>query len=129
MNNLVFQNIFERIMQLNLGGSLITLHQVDSETGFANSVTIQVAGMITQKGETRRFMQTFILGQHAAFKYYVHNSIFRYQDYSADQTVAPAPAKTGEKNIIIIIIVVIVVVIVIIIILVITFLIVIMLCV
>ena len=126
MNNLVFQNIFERIMQLNLGGSLITLHQVDSETGFANSVTIQVAGTITQNAETRRFMQTFILGQHAAFKYYVHNSIFRYQDYSADQTVAPAPAKTGEKNIIIIIIIVVIVVI---IILNITFLIVIMLCV
>lgn len=43
---------------------------------------LQVSGELSNAGHPmRRFTQTFVLAAQAPTKYYVHNDIFRYQDF------------------------------------------------
>lgn len=43
---------------------------------------LQVSGELSNAGQAmRRFTQTFVLAAQAPKQYYVHNDIFRYQDF------------------------------------------------
>ncbi|XP_003741539.2 ras GTPase-activating protein-binding protein 2 [Galendromus occidentalis] len=75
------QDIHEAIMALNFRDCYAKIHYVDAQESENKMVVVQVAGQLTnQGGPMRRFMQTFILVQLSARKYYVRNDIFRYQD-------------------------------------------------
>lgn len=45
-------------------------------------ILLQVSGELSKNGNPmRRFAQTFVLAAQSPTKFYVHNDIFRYQDY------------------------------------------------
>lgn len=55
---------------------------------------LQVCGEVA----TRRFFQTFILGQQSAKKFYVQNDIFQFLDvaFHSESQGSPAPAAPNE---------------------------------
>lgn len=46
----------------------------------------------------RRFTQTFVLAAQSPKKYYVHNDIFRYQDFLVDEE-ADLSRSDGEDDV------------------------------
>ena len=89
-------------MGLNLRECYVKIHRVDAQESENKIVLVQVAGQLSnQGGPMRRFMQTFILVQLSARKYYVRNDIFRYQDqvFGADEEeVDDATSKVAEDD-------------------------------
>ncbi|KAK6058329.1 nuclear transport factor 2 domain protein [Cooperia oncophora] len=57
-------------------------------------IVLQVCGEVA----TRRFIQTFILGQQSAKKFYVQNDIFEFLDvaFQSESQDSPAPAPPNE---------------------------------
>ncbi|VDN28273.1 unnamed protein product [Cylicostephanus goldi] len=60
-------------------------------------IVLQVCGEVS----TRRFFQTFILGQQSAKKFYVQNDIFQFVDvaFHSESQDSPAPAPSNEASI------------------------------
>uniref|UniRef100_A0A1A9X5N9 Rasputin n=1 Tax=Glossina brevipalpis TaxID=37001 RepID=A0A1A9X5N9_9MUSC len=86
------QNIYERIQQLNFHDCHTKISQVDAQATLDNGVVVQVTGELSNGGQPmRRFTQTFVLALQSPKKYYVHNDIFRYQDFYSDE-------ETDEKS-------------------------------
>lgn len=76
------KQIHQKIQQLNFRDCHAKITQVDSQATLGDGVVVQVSGELSNGGEPmRRFTQTFVLGAQAPKKYYVHNDIFRYQDF------------------------------------------------
>lgn len=80
------QNIFYKIQELRLNDCHAKISQVDAQSTLGNGVVVQVSGELSNNGEPmRRFTQTFVLAAQSPKKYYVHNDIFRYQDFITDE--------------------------------------------
>ncbi|XP_058810284.1 ras GTPase-activating protein-binding protein 2 [Phymastichus coffea] len=76
------KQIHQKIQALNFQDCHAKINQVDSQSTLGNGVVVQVSGELSNAGHPmRRFTQTFVLAAQAPKKYYVHNDIFRYQDY------------------------------------------------
>ncbi|XP_043474253.1 ras GTPase-activating protein-binding protein 1 isoform X2 [Leptopilina heterotoma] len=76
------KQIHQKIQQLNFRDCHAKITQVDSQATLGSGVVVQVSGELSNAGQPmRRFTQTFVLGAQAPKKYYVHNDIFRYQDF------------------------------------------------
>lgn len=79
------KQIYYKIQQLRLHDCHAKISQVDAQSTLGNGVVVQVTGELSNNGEPmRRFTQTFVLAAQSPKKYYVHNDIFRYQDFIAD---------------------------------------------
>lgn len=80
------KQIHNRILQLNFRDCHAKISQVDAQATLGNGVVVQVTGELSNNGQPmRRFTQTFVLAAQSPKKYYVHNDIFRYQDYYVDE--------------------------------------------
>lgn len=76
------QRIHDKIVSLNFTDCRAKIRQVDSQSTIGNAVVVQVTGELSNNGmPMRRFMQTFVLAPQSPKNYYVHNDIFRYQDW------------------------------------------------
>lgn len=76
------KNIHNKIQQLNFRDCHAKISQVDAQATLGNGVVVQVTGELSNDGQPmRRFTQTFVLAAQSPKNYYVHNDIFRYQDY------------------------------------------------
>ncbi|XP_041968827.1 ras GTPase-activating protein-binding protein 2 [Aricia agestis] len=76
------KQIHNRIQQLNFRDCHAKISQVDAQATLGNGVVVQVTGELSNGGAPmRRFTQTFVLAAQSPKKYYVHNDIFRYQDF------------------------------------------------
>ncbi|XP_011505491.1 PREDICTED: ras GTPase-activating protein-binding protein 2 isoform X2 [Ceratosolen solmsi marchali] len=76
------KQIHQKIQALNFQDCHAKINQVDSQSTLGNGVVVQVSGELSNNGHPmRRFTQTFVLAAQAPKKYYVHNDIFRYQDF------------------------------------------------
>jgi Nuclear transport factor 2 (NTF2) domain len=79
------KQIHNKIVQLNFHDCHAKISQVDSQATLGNGVVVQVTGELSNDGQPmRRFTQTFVLAAQSPKNYYVHNDIFRYQDYYSD---------------------------------------------
>jgi hypothetical protein len=79
------KQIHNKILQLNFHDCHAKISQVDSQATLGNGVVVQVTGELSNDGQPmRRFTQTFVLAAQSPKNYYVHNDIFRYQDYYSD---------------------------------------------
>lgn len=79
------KQIYNKIQQLNFRDCHAKISQVDSQSTLGNGVVVQVTGELSNDGQPmRRFTQTFVLAAQSPKKYYVHNDIFRYQDFITD---------------------------------------------
>lgn len=82
------KQIHNKIQQLNFRDCHAKITQVDSQSTLGNGVVVQVTGELSNAGQPmRRFTQTFVLASQSPKKYYVHNDIFRYQDYYSDEEI------------------------------------------
>ena len=82
------KQIHNKIQQLNFRDCHAKISQVDAQATLGNGVVVQVTGELSNDGQPmRRFTQTFVLAAQSPKKYYVHNDIFRYQDYYSDEDV------------------------------------------
>ncbi|CAB0032462.1 unnamed protein product [Trichogramma brassicae] len=76
------KQIHQKIQALNFQDCHAKINQVDSQSTLGNGVVVQVSGELSNAGHPmRRFTQTFVLAAQGPTKYYVHNDIFRYQDF------------------------------------------------
>ncbi|XP_014205130.1 ras GTPase-activating protein-binding protein 2 isoform X2 [Copidosoma floridanum] len=76
------KQIHQKIQALNFHDCHTKITQVDSQLTLGSGVVVQVSGELSNNGNPmRRFTQTFVLAPQAPKKYYVHNDIFRYQDF------------------------------------------------
>ncbi|KAJ8670755.1 hypothetical protein QAD02_002014 [Eretmocerus hayati] len=76
------KQIHQKIQALNFQDCHAKINQVDSQLTLGSGVVVQVSGELSNAGHPmRRFTQTFVLAPQAPKKYYVHNDIFRYQDF------------------------------------------------
>jgi len=76
------QGIHDKIVSLKFTDCRAKIRQVDSQSTIGNAVVVQVTGELSNNGmPMRRFMQTFVLVPQSPKNYYVHNDIFRYQDW------------------------------------------------
>lgn len=79
------KQIYNKIQQLNFRDCHAKISQVDAQSTLGNGVVVQVTGELSNDGQPmRRFTQTFVLAAQSPKKYYVHNDIFRYQDFITD---------------------------------------------
>lgn len=82
------KQIHNKIQQLNFRDCHAKITQVDSQSTLGNGVVVQVTGELSNAGQPmRRFTQTFVLASQSPKKYYVHNDIFRYQDYYSEDEI------------------------------------------
>lgn len=82
------KNIHNKIQQLSFRDCHAKISQVDAQATLGNGVVVQVTGELSNDGQPmRRFTQTFVLAAQSPKKYYVHNDIFRYQDFYSDDEV------------------------------------------
>lgn len=80
------KQIHNKIQQLNFRDCHAKISQVDAQATLGSGVVVQVTGELSNDGQPmRRFTQTFVLAAQSPKKYYVHNDIFRYQDYYTDE--------------------------------------------
>ncbi|KAL5488571.1 hypothetical protein EMCRGX_G017533 [Ephydatia muelleri] len=83
--------IHDKIMSLGLNQVLTRIKQVESLSTLAGGIVVQVTGDLSVGGKpSRAFVQTFVLAPTTPKVYYVHNSIFRYQD---DDLVSESEAE------------------------------------
>ncbi|KAI5702862.1 hypothetical protein M8J75_004961 [Diaphorina citri] len=93
------EQIHEHIQQLNFRDCHAKIRQVDSQATLGNGVVVQVSGELSNGGQPmRRFTQTFVLAAQSPKKYYVHNDIFRYQDFLVDEE-ADLSRSDGEDDV------------------------------
>jgi len=93
------KQIHNRILQLNFRDCHAKISQVDAQATLGNGVVVQVTGELSNAGQPmRRFTQTFVLAAQAPKKYYVHNDIFRYQDYYTDDEVEENGRSDAEEE-------------------------------
>lgn len=82
------KNIHNQIQQLHFRDCHAKISQVDAQATLGNGVVVQVTGELSNDGQPmRRFTQTFVLAAQSPKKYYVHNDIFRYQDFYSEDDV------------------------------------------
>lgn len=93
------KNIHNKIQQLNFNDCHAKISQVDSQATLGNGVVVQVTGELSNDGQPmRRFTQTFVLAAQSPKKYYVHNDIFRYQDFYSDDEVDGESGGRSEND-------------------------------
>lgn len=82
------KQIHNKILQLNFRDCHAKISHVDAQATLGNGVVVQATGELSNAGQPmRRFTQTFVLASQSPKKYYVHNDIFRYQDYYVEDEV------------------------------------------
>lgn len=90
------KNIHNKIQQLNFRDCHAKISQVDAQATLGNGVVVQVTGELSNDGQPmRRFTQTFVLAAQSPKKYYVHNDIFRYQDFYSDDEI---DGESGNRS-------------------------------
>lgn len=94
------KQIHSKIQQLNFRDCHAKISQVDAQATLGGGVVVQVTGELSNAGQPmRRFTQTFVLAAQAPKKYYVHNDIFRYQDfYSEDECEENGRSEIEEEQ-------------------------------
>lgn len=93
------KQIHNKIVQLNFLDCHAKISQVDAQATLGNGVVVQVTGELSNAGQPmRRFTQTFVLAAQSPKKYYVHNDIFRYQDYYTDEEVEENGRSDAEEE-------------------------------
>ncbi|VDO29583.1 hypothetical protein V3C99_009078 [Haemonchus contortus] len=85
------KNCIEQLVEAN---NRFKIHSVKGSFTYHKGIVLQVCGEVA----TRRFFQTFILGQQSAKKFYVQNDIFQFLDvaFHSESQDSPAPAVTNE---------------------------------
>ncbi|XP_077286319.1 ras GTPase-activating protein-binding protein 2 [Arctopsyche grandis] len=92
------KEIHNRIQQLNFRDCHAKISQVDSQATLGNGVVVQVTGELSNGGQPmRRFTQTFVLAAQSPKQYYVHNDIFRYQDFVFSEEESEWGYSRGEE--------------------------------
>ncbi|KAK6750017.1 hypothetical protein RB195_002175 [Necator americanus] len=91
------QKIKSCIEQLVEANNRFKIHSVKGSFTSHKGIVLQVCGEVS----TRRFFQTFILGQQSAKKFYVQNDIFQFVDvaFHSESQESPAPAPSSEATI------------------------------
>jgi len=94
------KQIHNKIQQLNFRDCHAKISQVDAQATLGSGVVVQVTGELSNAGQPmRRFTQTFVLAAQSPKKYYVHNDIFRYQDfYSEDECEENGRSEVEEES-------------------------------
>ncbi|PIO52718.1 nuclear transport factor 2 domain protein, partial [Teladorsagia circumcincta] len=85
------KNCIEQLVEAN---NRFKIHSVKGSFTSHKGIVLQVCGEVA----TRRFFQTFILGQQSAKKFYVQNDIFQFLDvaFHSESQGSPAPAAPNE---------------------------------
>ncbi|VDL80516.1 unnamed protein product [Nippostrongylus brasiliensis] len=85
------KNCIEQLVEAN---NRFKIHSVKGSFTSHKGIVLQVCGEVA----TRRFFQTFILGQQSAKKFYVQNDIFQFVDvaFHSESQNSPAPPAQNE---------------------------------
>lgn len=95
------QKIQKAIEEIGFNESKVRVFSIKGSSTISGGIVLQVAGEMTIKGaNTRRFTQTFVLGQQTAKKFYVHNDVFVFCDkvFLDSETSSPAPPVPNQKS-------------------------------